>query len=350
MLRTLAIATLALAAGLGGCATYDGPPDVTIVGDQQGQLTDPRAPIVLSFSKPPKPETIKVEIARYVVDDEGNLPDEDADPGTELDLLFSHDPVDGDTGGTSALSDDKTTFTITLDVVPPAGQPLVLLVEKGLADEKGVVTTVRRRIVFTYASNLTCNAAANVVKTGTYFFIAQITKPIATQVKLYGVVQIDPATGKLKTRFSKAKRNPDPNRCTPACAATEACRLVPTQQCVTPSEPAGSVDEYSDYVFDADPTTGFNFAADGCSADESATTASFATADTDVKVSSPMVTLRNASLNGSFSLDSMGVLRAVGSLTADAVLLGTIDSGMGQGDLTGRAIPDAEVPPDLPQP
>lgn len=343
----MALAALALGAG---CATFDAPPDVTIVGNEQGQLPDPKAPIVLAFSEPPKPETVNVKIARYVVDDEGNLGDEDKDDATQLTLLFEHDAKKGDTFGTSELSKDRSTLTITPEEVPPTGAPLVLLVEPGLENDAGVATVDRRRTIFTYTSPLQCDQPATVVRSGTYFFIAQITKPIATQVKLYGVVQVDPATGELSMRFTKAKRNPDPNRCPTPCKSTEACRLLPSPACVAPSEPAGSVDEWPDYVPDLDPVTGFGFSVDGCTADQDAMTASFSSAQVDVVVNSPKVTLKAAELTASFTLDADDVLRGTGSLVCENVLLGIIESGKGQGDLTAVSIPDDAVPMDLPQP
>jgi hypothetical protein len=348
-MRALLATVLAISAA--GCAVFDGPPEVTIVGDQQGQLMDPHAPLVLSFSKEPKPETLKFEVARYVTDSEGNLADEQNPPGF-LDLLFSHDPTSKppDTDGTSALAADDLSMTVTYDVPPPAATPLVLLIEPGFEDKAGAVTVARRRIVFTYTSSLTCNAPAHVLQQGTYFFIVSVTKPVMTHVNLYAVVQVDPATGELKTRFTKAKRNPDPNRCPTPCASGQVCRLLPMPACVAPSEPPGSTDEYSDYVPDPDLPTGFGFSTTGCTADQSGGAATFVTAPVDIVVSSPMVTLRNGALNSSFAPDMNGVLRGTGSLVADAVLLGTINSGMGQGDLTARLIPDADVPKGLPQP
>ncbi|MFT3763971.1 MAG: hypothetical protein QM820_00360 [Minicystis sp.] len=336
-----------LALALAGCTTFDGPPEVGIVGATQGQLTDPTAPIVLSFSKPPELSTLRVKIVRYVVDDEGNLADEDTDDTTNLDRLYTYDSPDDETGGTSVIADDHLSMTITPDIVPPAGTPLVLLIEPGLADATGGKTVARRRIIFTYVSSLTCNAPVHVVRSGTYFFKAAVTKPIATNVHLWCVVEVDEATGALKTHFTKAKRNPDPNRCPMPCASTEVCRLLPAPACVAPSEPAGSVDEYPDYVPDPGPPAGFQFAAEGCSADQDGTTATFATSPTDIQVSQPMVTLRNAGLTASFVLDTDDTLRGTGSLVADAVLLGIIDSGKGQGDLTARSIPEDEVPMGL---
>jgi hypothetical protein len=346
---------IALAAALfaAGCATFDGPPEVSIDGEAQGQLPDPHQPLVVDFSKPPVPSSIKLKVARYVTDDEGNLGDEDSDPNTQLDAIFTHDPDPsmGDTGGTATLAPDGLSMSIAYEVVPPAATPLVLLIEPGLADEAGVVTQVRRRIVFTYVTPLTCNAPAHVIKSGTYFMIALVTKPIAgVHVNLYAVIDVDPMTGQIKAQFTKAKRNPDPNRCPMSCPTGDVCRLVPSPMCVAPSEPAGSVDEYSDYVPDPDPPAGFGFATTGCTADQEDGSASFVTREVDVVTQMPMVTLRNAKLTASFTADDKSVLRGTGSLVADAVLLGTFDSGKGEGDLTARSIPDADVPMGLPQP
>jgi hypothetical protein len=341
-------ATMALVAG---CAVYDAPPEPTIEGLDQGKLADPTAPIVVSFGKPAVASTIKVEIAPYKTDDEGNLPDE-VDAGGMLDPLFSHDPTDGDTGGTAELSQDRTTLTIKPDVVLPVGASLVLIVEPGLADDTGAVTHVRRRIVFGFSSNLKCNMPVAAFKSGTYFFLANVTEPIHVQVQLFGKLEVDPTTGATKGRFTKGRRNPDPSRCPSSltCASNEVCRLLPSPACVVPSTPAGSVDEFSDYVPNPDPPTGFSFLVDGCAVDQSGTTSAYTTAKVDVAVQSPMVTLRNTQLSASFAPDGAGLLRGTGSLSADAVLLGTIDSGKGSGDLTARAIEGADVPPGIPGP
>jgi hypothetical protein len=335
-----------------GCAVFDGPPEVTIMGIQAGLLPDAKAPIVLSFSKPPVPSTVKVEIAKYLVDSEGRLGDEPGNTlGTGLQTIFTYDPVNGNTGGSGVLAPDGSTLTITPSVVPAVGGQLVVLVEPGLSDLQGTVTHVRRRIVFGYASTLDCSMPAHVLQAGTYFLLTNVTQPINVQIQLFGVLEIDSMTGKLKGQFTKAKRNPDGTRCSPACPSTDACRTLPgPPACVTPSTAASTVDEFPDYVPNDDPTTGFTFEAPGCTVDQDMTTATLATSPVDVAVSMPMVTLRNAALDASFMLGSDGTLRGSGTLTADAVLLGTIVSGMGAGNLTARSVPANMVPPGVPQP
>jgi hypothetical protein len=345
-------ALLFVLGALAGCAVYDAPPEATIEGLQEGFLPDPQAPLVLSFSKPPVASTLKLEVARYVVDADGLLGDEPGNTlGMPLDTLFAHDPVSGDTGGTAELSADGSTLTIIPSVVFPVGASLVVLVEPGLSDAAGTVTRVRRRLVFAYAEPLDCNAPAHVFRTGTYFFLAAVDKPVGVQVVLYGVVDLDTTTGKIKGQFTRAKRNPDVTRCTPPCAATEVCRTVGApMQCVAPGTYAGSVDEFTDYVPNPDPPNGFSFATTGCAPDQLMMTAGFATTPVDVSVQTPMVTLRNASLSASFAPDASGTLRGMGGIAADALLLGTNDVGMAQGTLTARSLADTDVPAGLPQP
>jgi len=334
---------VASASPLIGCATFDAPPEPTIEGEHEGLLPDPKAPIVLSFSKPPVAKTLKVEIDKYVVDGEGNLVE------SMDNTLFTHDPVMGDTGGTSALSADGTTMTITLKVPPPSGPEYVLVVDSGLSDQAGTVTNAPRQLLFGFESNLHCDMPISVFQPGKYFFLVAVDEPIAVQIQLFGAIDVDPKTGRTKGQFTKAKRNTDPSRCHPACPSTDACQLLPTPMCVTPSTPASSVDEYSDYVPNPSAPTGFTFAASGCATDHDGMSA-FATAPVDVQVTSPNVTLRNAALSSSFTPDSSGTLRGTGALTADAVLLGTIDSGMGHGNLTARSLPDGGAPPGIPEP
>jgi hypothetical protein len=348
MRSTLALASALLAAG---CATFDAPPEASIADLDQGQLANPESEFVVTFDKTPIASTVKLELAPFKLDDEGNLADEDSDPKTELGAYFTYDGKTKEvTGATVKESDGGKTLSFKLDKDPPVGLQLVLIVEPGLADHAGSATHARRRIVFNYATGLSCNQPVSVFKPGAYFFLSQITQPLKVPVALFATIEIDPATGAVNSRFTKAHRNPDPGRCKPACASTEVCRLVPTQQCVAPSEPAASVDGYTDYVPDPDPHTGFGFDVVGCVADQDETSTVFTTAHVDVIVQQPPVTLHRAQLTCSFTPDAAGVLRGTGSLTAEKVTLGVIDSGKGVGDLQGRSIDASKVPAQIPGP
>lgn len=336
---------------LSGCATFDAPPEVSIVGLTDGKLTDPAAPITIQFDKAPDPATLRLAIAPYKVDSEGLLGDEDKSDATQLDAAFTHDPTAGDTGGKLEIQPDGTTVVISLDEKLPVGAALVLLIEPKLAaKDTGAVTTVRRRVIFNYSSGLECNKPVAVFRSGAYFFLAQIKEPVPLQVALFASIEVDPLTGNAKTRFTKARRNTDPNRCPMPCDTGQACRLLPSPACVMPSVPAGSVDEFSDYVANPDLPTGFGFAVVGCIVDQDEKTSAFATGKVDVETPSPKVILQNADLAASFTLDDSDVLRGTGSLSAEKVFIGIIESGSGAGDLTARSLTPEEAPPDLPMP
>jgi hypothetical protein len=344
----LVLLATALLAGP-GCAEYLGPPEITLEGADNSHLADPKAPIVLTFSKPADPATVKIEIARLTTDVEGNLGDEDSDPNTSLDVLFSTDPVEGDTGGFAVLSADGTSLKIKPSAAFPVGASLVLLIEKGFSDTAGHATTVRRKIPFSYQFDLKCDKPTTVFQSGTYFFLAVVTEPIPAQVKLFTAIDLDPATGAFVGRFTNSLRNPDPKRCSPECPADKVCSLLPTQRCVVPSERAGTVDEFPDFLPNSMPPTGFSFQSTGCVIDQPDGTTAFITAPTDVVVVSPPVTLRNTQITGSFKLVG-DVLEGTGALDADDVLLGKTSSGAAAGSMSARSIPVDQVPPGVPQP
>ena len=355
MIRRLYPALLgaALLAAAPGCAVYEGPPQVTLDGVANGYLKDAKAPIILAFSKPAEPATVRVKIVRLSAKDtegEGDLGDEDEDPKTKLDILFSTDPETGHVGGFAFLAEDHTKLTITPKAAFPAGASLAILIEKGLSDAEGHVTLTRKRIVFTYDFGVKCDQPTVGFHSGTFFFLAEVKEPIGAQVRLLTVLNVDEATGAFVGRFTNAVRNPDPNRCSPACSSTEVCRLFPEQKCVAPSERAGTAAEFPDYIPNVTPPTGFSFQTTGCVIDQADGTVAFITAPVDVVVKSPPVTLRNTQITGSFKVEADKSLVGTGSISADDVLLGTTTSGKASGGMSAHSIPDDQVPKDVPQP
>ncbi len=346
----LAIALAASAVVIApACEVYRAPPEPSLPQANSDLLSDPAAPVVVAFSKPIDPDSLDLKIARDIVDDHGRLADE-ADPaGGELSLLFTHDRYDGDRMGTSELSADGMTLTIHPSAPLPINPRLVLIAEPGLKDrDTGAVTVARRKIVFGYQLNLTCSKPSTVLpEDGSYFFIINVTQPLGTQVRLFAKIHVDP-TGKFTSEFIHAVRNPDPSRCSPPCATTDACRTLPgPPKCVAPSERSDSDDEYPDLIVDQNPATVFSFVAEGCVVDQPDGTAQFVNLPIDVFVSSPAVTLRNTRLTATFQKDDQGVLRGSGALSADDVALGSISSGKGAGELEGRQVPDD---PNIPNP
>ena len=338
-MRWMLISSVSFALAAPACEKFDAPPVPSLPDANGGQLADPAAPVVVAFSKPIKPETLKLEIARDITDVEGNLGDESGDPNGALSTLFTHDPEDGDTGGTSELSPDGVTLRITPSTALPITPRLVLLVEPGLEDLAGTATHARRRVVFGYDVKLTCTKPSAILTAGKYFYLLDVKNPLTTQVQLLVSLRVAP-NGEIVGQFTRAKRNPDAARCPMPCKSTEACRLLPAPACVIPSERAGTVDEYPDYVADSAPPTGYSFTVHGCAEDAADGTASFVNLPVDVDVSSPMVTLRNTRFASTFRADPAGVVRGTGAITADDVLIGQISSGRGEGGISARRIPD----------
>ncbi len=321
------------------CEVFHAPPEPSLAQAQSGLLADPAAPVVVAFDRPIDPKTLTLEIARDIVNDRGQLADEQDPPG-DLSTLYTYDPLRGDYGGTSVLSPDQTTFTITPKDALPFSPELVVIVEPGLSDVAYHVPTVaRRKLPFSYQLDLTCNAPSTVMPAqASYFILIDVKQPVGTQVKLFATINVA-SNGLFSATFSGATRNPDPTRCSPACATTDACRTLPgPPACVAPSTAADTTDEYPDFVINQ-TASGFSFTGEGCVVDQPDGTALFVNAPVDVFVKSPSVTLRNTRLTATFAVDGAGVLRGAGALTADDVLLGTAESGPGTGQLTARVTP-----------
>ncbi len=321
------------------CEVFHAPPEPSLPEAQSGLLSDPLAPVVVQFDRAIDPSTLTLEIARNITDDRGLLADEQDPPG-ELSTLYTYDPLRGDYGGTSVLSADATTFTITPKDALPFTPALALLVEPGLEDaEFHVPIVARRKLVFSYQLKLVCNAPSVVLPSrGNYFILIDVQQPVGTQVKLFATIDVD-ATGEFNALFSSATRNTDPNRCSPPCATTDACRTLPgPPACVAPSTAANNTDEYPDFVINMTPAA-YSFVAKGCVVDQTDGSALFVNEPVDVFVTSPSVTLRNTRLTASFAVDTGSVLRGAGALTADDVLIGTAESGVGTGELNARLVP-----------
>jgi hypothetical protein len=320
---------------------------VKLAGASEGLLPDATQPIVLQFSEPFDPDTLHVRLALFDTDAEGNLGDEDDDPATAFTPTFTRDPHTLDEGGTSTIAGE--TMTITPKITPFVGSRLVLVIEPGLADLAGNATQVRTRIVFGYEFECAGDVGTEIFQSGTYFFLVQVDKPIATQIQFLGSIEVDAVSGLYVGQFTNADRDRS-QVCPTACESNQACKLVPEPTCVVPSERAGTVEEYSDWVPNAELPTGYTFTIKGCVEDQENGTAAFTNAPADVVVQQPPVTVKSISLGSAFAVDTDGVLRGSGSMKSVDVLLGSSSSGAGQGSLTARLIPPGEVPPGVPPP
>lgn len=346
LLSLLSLVLFAALVGAPACERYEPPPEPAIVGLKSGVLTDPRAPLVLSFGTPIDPATLSLQIAFLETDVEGNLYDEDDDPDTELRMLVQHDPRDGDVGVQVEVAPDATWVRLDLDSALPVGPKLVLLVDGGLRSTSGRVMKFRHRIPFSYA--VQCVEGETSFPSGTYFVLLEVEEPLGTQIQLLADIDVDPATGALVGQFTNADRNPA-LECPSKCPSTDVCRLLPAPECVPPSERAATVDEYPDFIPNAPPPTGYSFFVQGCAVDDGAATGVL-TAPATMVVESPRVTVEGLTMTASFAPGPDGVVRATGSLTADVVRLGTNALGPGKGSMSAVRIPDDRVPPNVPAP
>jgi hypothetical protein len=340
----------ALATTAPACERYEPPPTASIDGLQGGLLFDSKAPLVISFGQPIDVSTLKLEVAAYETDLEGNLFDEDDNPDTELKVYVGHDPVDGDKGGHLDVDPDGTTVRFVPDSAFPVGPKLIVLVEPGLRGTGGRTRNNRTRIPFSYSVKCTAGTRATNLKSGVYFVLLEVEQPLGTQIQLFGAIDVDPASGAFVAQFTNGDRNPDGTRCPSHCKDIDRCRLLPAPECVAPSLRAGTADEYSDFVPNAEPPTGYSFPLEGCAVDDG-TGSGVITAPATMVVESPPVTVEGLTMTAFFGPDAKGTgVRATGSLTADAVFLGTGKLGAGKGSMTATFIPADQVPPNVPRP
>lgn len=348
-LASLLVLSSATSLGVMGtaCETFDAPPRVFLVDLVAGNLPDNSQPIVVEFSEPVDPATLKVKVALLETDIEGNLGDEDEVDATELTTFFTYDAGKSSEQGVGTLSDDGLSLTIELTEKLPIGPALVLLVEPGLADAEGTAWQVRQRIPFGYAFECQADGTSSLFLPGAYFIVVDVEKPIATQLQLLVWFDLGEDGGIITGQFTNGDRIPG---ATCGCDPSDACRTVPETECVTPSEKAGTAEEYVDFIPNALPPEGYTFRATACVADQADGTVSFANAPVDVAIEQPPVTVLGTKLTAQFIVEEDGSLSCSGSFVGDEVLLGGNPTGIAAGTFTCRSIPEDQVPADIPKP
>lgn len=332
---------------IAACDSFHGPPVGTVVGGPV--LSDPAAPLVVHFSKPFKPETLKLQIVPYDVDNEGNLSDE-VDGGEDLRPYYSHnvDPSMPDFLGTSTIGPDSITI---LPTVFPVGRKLAVLVEPGLTSvDPEVATKVRDRILFSYEFRCS-HKGTKLFTTGPYMFLIDVEAPImGVQIQLFAQIKVDSSTGDFTGQFTNADRNRDISRCPSLpCKPEDACQTIPIAGCVPPSQKAGSVDEWPDYVPNVTPPTGYSFFVKGC-AEDIGDAVAIGIEPVDLVVQQPQVTVQQLVVLASFQKDAQGVLRASGTGTAPDTIIGTKPSGAAKATVHARSLPADKIPPGIPLP
>lgn len=335
---------------LAGCTVFDPPPEPSIAHLKDGLLPSTDSMLEIAFSEPVDPSTLHLSVVPLTTDTEGRLADEDTDPSTALTPYFTYGSGSTITGGKAAFNADNTLLYIAPYNAFPVGPKLAVLVEQGLSDDAGNKTASRRRLPFAYQFVCKGDSPKNPLPSGAYFFLFDIDKPVGIQIQILADVRVDPQTGTLLAQFTNADRNPAKGLCPTPCADTEVCRLLPEPKCVAPSEPAGSVDEYSDYVPHPDPPTGYSFTVHGCAEDSPDGSTGVATLPTDLVVQKPPVTAIGLAITCSFTTSADGALRCSGSAGSADVKIGDSSAGAAEGSSKGRLIPPEDAPADLPSP
>lgn len=348
MPRPTRIACLASLLAAVSCEKFEAPPEVTIVGLKDGRLADAQAPLELAFSRPIQPSTLRLKIGKKQTDPEGILPDDNGGVAPEGFYFFTYPPP-GESGGEALLLGD-TGMRISFKSQPPVGPSLVLVVEPGLTGVNGVDVKTRRVTTFGYGASCRGNVSSGPFVSGQYFFLVDVIEPLGLQIQLLASIVVDPATGAMKAQFTNADRIADPSRCPTPCSDKEVCKLIPEPKCVAPSERASTVAEYPDFFANNQPPVGYTFFARGCAEEQTPGVVTFTNEPVDAQVQQPKVTIKNIVLSSSFSVDAQGQLRGTGTFTAEDVLLGTISSGAGQGNLNAVLIPADKALPDVPAP
>lgn len=332
-----------------GCEVYKHPPEIRIEGTDKDTLTDPAQPLVLRFSQPISPSTLKAKVVVSEKDIEGNLADEDPDPATELAPLYAHDAA-GDTLGVGALSDNNQLFTITPTMPFPVGPKLLVLIEPGLLGENGADTTTRRYLPFSYKFVPKGDKGSGVVKTGTYFFLVNVKKPIETQIQLYVALRVDEEKGTFAGQFTNADRTPSDDTCPVPCKSSSYCRRLPEPKCVPQSEKAGTVDEWPDYIPNNEKPAGYSFTGEGNVEAQDDGSSTFRATSPFAAVSIPRVDIKEIELTCQFKKEADGSVRGAGAFTAKSVLFLNSDVGGGTGEFNAVFIPADKAPTGVPQP
>ncbi|MFO0751604.1 MAG: hypothetical protein U1F43_38955 [Myxococcota bacterium] len=191
---TSPIIVSALAVGFAGpaCETYNPPPEATLFQPQLGYWTS-ETPIVIDFSEPIDPTTLVVTIWPGDKDIEGNFRP-DVKPLVEHCSLATS-PC---SGMTLTLDADATQATILQNDVfaDKVGTPLVLRVEKGLADPLGRTRDVDTD--FDFQINPLCgNEPISIdLQTGVITMVANL-QVLPIWLHMYLDLAVDPHTGKV---------------------------------------------------------------------------------------------------------------------------------------------------------
>ncbi len=344
------------------CETFDPAPSVTLDNDVNGAMTvDSTQPLVVRFSEPVEPGTIRIKVISLDVDNaidyEGNLLDEQSPPQLQAfkdSTVIAYDGAHPDDetrsyGGTFELDAKHTALTITPGVSLNVTVPYMLLIEPGLSDTAGNVTVPRIRLPFTYPLK---GGGPTSLPSGYYYFLINVDF-LAQQIRTYSYLDVDPVTGEWHGVFTEAVRRDVLNTrpgCPSSCPeATPICQLLnpALASCVKQSEHQNKLTEFPDFIPDPNPGTGFVFRVVGFARDEANGTISFGTApfNIDLLIGATKVTTHGSVITGKFteSPTEPGRFVATGSIAVDVVQINGNDGGPTKGTLQAMTMTQDEI-------
>ncbi len=370
ILLTAAAALLLLPTG--SCQTFDPAPSATLQNDVNGAMsTGPGAPLVVKFSEPVVPSSIRIKAVSlgvpHAVDGEGNLLDEQHPPDKQAfkdSTVFAYDASQPDNfDATYGLGNDPTTavqltnnntqLTITPLATFAVSVPYLLIVEPGLRDPAGHATVPRIKIPFTYRLS---GGGPTRLPSGFYYFIMNVDFA-SQQLRLYADLDVDPKTGHWRGIFTDAARETATNSrsgCPASCPTnTPVCQLLNSAlpRCVAPSEKQTALDQFPDFV--PEPVidnAGYQFSTDGFAKDEPDGSIAFGTPPFDIDVhvgphGATEVFAKSTVISGQFkeSTTEKGSFVGKGSFSVELLQLNKIGSDPTKGDFAGMTLTADQV-------
>lgn len=338
-----------------GCETFDPPPDVKIIGSDNGIMsTAPADPLVLEVSEAFVRSTLRLKIVPAILDGEKSLLDETKPPDLEQfreRIIAAYDGARED--------DEEATFgakveiqgrriTVTPDKAFGSSLPYLVLVEPGLEDLDGHATVPRDRLPFTFVLP---GGGPNSLPSGYFYWLLNVDF-LSTQIQTYAYMEVDPVTGAWRSKFTNGNRlsvlNTRPG--CPSCDGdTPICALVPNARCVKPSEKQVAIEEFVDFLPEPDPPDGYVFTADGFVRDEADGSIGLGTAPflIDVTIGSGAIRVQgeNSKFSGSFVKHPTipGRWQAKGSISVDKVKINGFGEDPTKGNFEAISLSQAEV-------
>jgi hypothetical protein len=213
--KTLILTSMLALGAASACADYDPPPEVEIVAPQGGQwFTD--TPLVLRFTEPVDPASVRFAIWPVELDLEGDLR-----PGV-VPVADGCQASSSACGGlTLTMSDDRMTLSVDQGDVfeERLAKPFFFDVAAGLTDTVGRERKVSTRLVFQVDPSSSAGQVDITLNSGVFTIAADLGDVLAgTYLRMIADVSVDPDTGEtwlIATVAGKANTAPDGSKVPP---------------------------------------------------------------------------------------------------------------------------------------